>query len=60
MTLIRNCARCHLEHEVQLYRFSEPIEVRLWLFLVRRWSHFAICPVRNEPILVEVLPLKRQ
>ena len=47
--LVKNCVRCGQDHEVEMKKVSgDPIDDG-------KYSHYAICPVLNEPIMIEIL-----
>lgn len=48
---IKNCARCHGNHEdVEFVRFNTPVYEGESLV----WTHWAMCPTNEEPILLIV------
>jgi hypothetical protein len=48
MTLVRGCARCGEEHEVQFKEFERPAEAAPGV----TWTHWAPCPTNGDPILM--------
>jgi len=42
---VKTCARCGEDHIITFRRFKNPID---------RFTHWALCPNTNEPILLEI------
>lgn len=48
MTLVRGCARCGGEHEVEFKELAQPhVDTG-----GAKWTHWAPCPTNGEPILM--------
>lgn len=50
---ITSCARCGQDHKgVPIKQFEHPIEDTDGSL----WTHWCMCPVNDEPVLVKMLP----
>jgi len=45
-TEIKCCARCEKDHEVEVKVFTNPPPI---------YTHWALCPNLNEPILIKII-----
>jgi hypothetical protein len=48
MTLVRSCARCGGDHDVEFKPLTHPVVDTDGT----TWTHWAPCPVNGEPILM--------
>lgn len=51
ITEVKNCARCGGDHTIPFHQFADPPE--------DTWSHWGMCPVTNEPLLMRILVMGR-
>lgn len=55
VTQIKNCARCGEDHDlVEFSKFKKPIPEHVSVRKMKMWTHWAMCPKTNEPILLLV------
>ena len=54
-TMVRRCARCRGKHPVDVFPFT----LHQIKFLWRRWTHWGMCPVLKEPILMRIAKRER-